>query len=103
MKIEIQDNELHRVFIIKGPLDSDTLRHLEKIFMDFLENDSRGAIVDIKDVGHIDSFSLAAFLKMKNRLLEEERRFKLINPPDTVKKVIEIANLESLLLEDKEC
>jgi anti-anti-sigma factor len=100
MEIVIRDDDSTRTFIIRDRITAATITDLETGLMDFYHNDTRDAMVDIGAVTRIDSLTLAVFLKIKNMLKEKGRKFRLINPSDSVRRIIEIASLENFLLEN---
>jgi anti-anti-sigma factor len=100
VKIEIIDDEKTRTYLLKDYITSSSIAEFEKIINEFIEKDKRDAVVDIKDVLKIDSLSLAVFLKVKNKMSAKGRKMILINPSESVKKIIEIASLEIFLLEE---
>lgn len=100
MEIVIRDDDRTRTFIIRDRITSATINELEAGLMDFYLNDGRDAVIDIGGVTRIDSLTLAVFLKIKNMLSEKGRNFRLINPNEPVRRIIEIASLEKFLLEN---
>ena len=100
MDIVTRDDEKARTFIIRENITSESITGLEVELMNFYHEDARDIIVDINEVTRIDSLTLAVFLKIKNMLAEKGRKFKLIHPGDSVRRIIEIASLETFLLED---
>lgn len=102
MEMIIRDGDKSRTYIIKDKITSSTIGELERDLMDFYHNEDRDVIIDINEVTRIDSLTLAVFLKMKNMLAEKGRKFKLINLSEPVRKIIEIASLETFLLENGE-
>lgn len=102
MEMIIRDGDKSRTYIIKDRITSSTISELERDLMDFYHNDERDVIIDINEVTRIDSLTLAVFLKMKNMLAEKGRKFRLVNLSEPVRKIIEIASLETFLLENGE-
>ena len=102
MEIHIRDSGSARTYAIKEKITTATINDLESQLVDFYHNDTRDAIIDMTEVTRVDSLTLAVFLKMKNMLVEKGRRFKLANPNESVRRIIEIASLETFLLENGE-
>ncbi|NMB64046.1 MAG: STAS domain-containing protein, partial [Spirochaetes bacterium] len=66
----------------------------------FLQNDSRDAIIDMTNVEVVDSTILAGFMTLYNNFNNNRRKFRIINANNYVKRVIELASLETFLLEE---
>ncbi len=102
MDFEIRDAVGVRTYIIRENITSSLMHDLEFDLMAYYSNEVGDVVVDIRNVTCLDSLSLAVFLKIKNMLADKERKFKLVNPSDPVRRVIEVASLESFLLENGE-
>jgi len=87
------------IFIIHEQLNPRTLKELIEEMHNFLQNDSRDAIIDMSNVEIVDSTILAGFMTLYNNFKNNHRKFKLINANNYVKRVIELASLETFLME----
>ncbi|HOM89059.1 MAG TPA: STAS domain-containing protein, partial [Spirochaetota bacterium] len=66
----------------------------------FLQNDSRDAIIDMSNVEIVDSTILAGFMTLYNNFKNNHKKFRLINTNSYVKRIIELASLDTFLLEE---
>ena len=98
MNIDIVDSTDERTYIIKSDMISSNVMKFEADLNDFIRDDDRDVIIDLAYITKIDSMSIAAIIRIKNKLTEDGRNLKLINPSDGVMRVLELAGLESFLL-----
>ena len=70
----------------------------EQKLNDFIRDDHRDIVIDLMHITKIDSMSIAAIIRIKNKLSDERRNQKLIKPNEGVMRVLELAGLESYLL-----
>jgi anti-anti-sigma factor len=96
---EIIDNENERIFILNKTEESFQLNLLEERINDFIKNDTRDIILDLKNLLILDSSSLAAFIRFKKNLKAGGRTMKLINYNESILRVIELSGLDSFLLD----
>lgn len=97
--VEFIDNEDDRTFILKDEVISAKLLKLEEIMNTFIREDDRNAIIDLRNVTKIDSMSLAALIRVKNKLAKSGRTLNLVNPGEGVMRVLELAGLDAFLLD----
>ncbi len=97
--VEFIENEDDRTFILKDEVISVKLLQLEEIMNAFIRDDDRNAVIDLRNVTKIDSMSLAALIRVKNKLAKSGRSLNLINPGEGVLRVLELAGLDAFLLE----
>jgi len=93
------DTDQNRTFILKDEVVSAKLLKLEEILNTFIREDDRNAIIDLTNVYKIDSMSLAALIRIKNSITKTGRSLNLINPSEGVLRVLELAGLETFLLD----
>ncbi len=99
MNIERKDSEYESTFLIMDELVSQNVTFLADELNLFIKNDTRDAIIDLNYVRKIDSVSIATLIRIKNALAEKGRAMHLINPNETVLRVLELSGLEKFLLE----
>ncbi len=97
--VEFIDNAEDRTFILKDEVISAKLLKIEEILNTFIREDDRNAIIDLANVTKIDSMSLAALIRVKNKLGKSGRNLNLINPGEGVMRVLELAGLDAFLLD----
>ncbi len=99
MNIERKDSEYESTFLIMDELVSQNVSSLADEMALFIRNDTRDAIIDLSYVRKIDSVSIATLIRIKNSLAEKGRTMHLVNPNETVLRVLELSGLEKFLLE----
>jgi len=99
MNIERKDSDFESTFIIMDELISQNVSFLADELNLFIKNDTRDAILDLSYVRKIDSVSIATIIRIKNALAEKGRTMHLVNPNETVLRVLELSGLEKFLLE----
>jgi anti-anti-sigma factor len=99
MNIERKDTGGEAIFMIMEDLVSHNINNLTDELNHFIRNDTRDAIIDLTYVRKIDSISIAALIRFKNALAEDDRTMQLTNPNETILRVLELAGLEKFLLE----
>jgi len=96
---EILDTENDRTFILQKSSDSFQINLLEEKINEFIKNDGRDLVLDLKGLNLLDSSSLAAFIRFKRKLKATGRIMKLINYNESILRVIELSGLDDFLLD----
>jgi len=96
---EIVDSENEIIFKLHKASESFQMNLLEEKVNDFIKNDDRDLIFDLKGLDLLDSSSLAAFIRFKRKLKATGRVMKLINFNESILRVIELSGLEDFLLD----
>lgn len=96
---EILDTENDRTFILQKSSDSFQINLLEEKINEFIKNDGRDLVLDLKGLSLLDSSSLAAFIRFKRKLKATGRNMKLINYNESILRVIELSGLDDFLLD----
>ncbi len=96
---EITDSENERIFKLHRSSDSFQINLLEEKINDFIKNDNRDLVLDLKELDLLDSSSLAAFIRFKRKLKATGRAMKLVNYNESILRVIELSGLEDFLLD----
>lgn len=97
MNLDIIDTAHDRKYIIKDELVSSKVMRLEEELNEFIRDDDRDITIDLVNITKIDSMSIAVIIRVKNKLSDQGRVLKLINPSDGVVRVLELAGLDSYL------
>ncbi len=92
---EVIDSELERVFIIKCDNIGTNLRILEESADDFIKNDNRDMVIDLKEQEIMSSLLLASLIRIKRGLSIEHRELRLKNCNMQIYRCIEMSGLES--------
>lgn len=99
MEMDIHDTPDERTFIIKDELVSVNVLKFEEKLNNFIRDDQRDITLDLNHITKIDSMSIAAIIRIKNKLTEDGRNLKLMNPNEGVMRVLELAGLDSFLFD----
>ena len=99
MNIERKDSDYESTFLIMDELVSSNITFLTDELSHFIKTDTRDAIIDLSYVRKIDSISIATLIRIKNSLAEKGRNMHLVNPNETVLRVLELSGLEKFLME----
>lgn len=82
---------------VHGELDIDTVQDLEAA-LDAAIRESDGAfIIDLSDVGFLDSSGIHVLLRARSLLGREDRALAVICPPGPVRRVFELSGTADLL------
>ncbi len=100
MDYTVKENETYCVYILNEQLNPRKLKEFIEVLNNFLQNDTRDAILDLSSIEIVDSTILAGFMSLYNNFNEQNRSFKITNPNPAIRRIIEIASLEVFLLEE---
>ncbi|MFW5860607.1 MAG: STAS domain-containing protein [Spirochaetota bacterium] len=100
MDYTVKENETSCIYILNKQLNPRKLKEFIEVLNNFLQNDTRDAILDLSSIEIVDSTILAGFMSLYNNFNEQNRSFKIINPNPAIRRIIEIASLEVFLLEE---
>jgi hypothetical protein len=92
---DIIDDEYERIYILKFKDYSPELHTLEQSVDNFIRFDHRHLVLDMKEQEIINSLLLAFFVRIRSRLLSEQRDLRLINCSLFMYKSFEMAGLAS--------
>jgi len=96
---EIVDTESERIYRFQKSSEGFQLNLFEEKINDFIKNDGRDLVLDLKSLNFLDSSSLAAIIRFKRKLTATGRAMKLINYNESILRVIELSGLEEFLLD----
>ncbi len=99
MNIERKESEHEVIFLIMDELVTGNIVNLADEFNRFVRTDTRDAVLDLTYVRKIDSIAIAALIRFKNSLMEDNRSLNISNPNETVLRVLELSGMEKFLLE----
>ncbi len=99
MKYDIQDTDNERIYVIRNDLLSSSISQLENDLNEFISGNDRDIVLDLKNISKIDSVSIATIIRLKKRITEKGGTLSLINPNESVLRVLELSGLDSFLLE----
>ncbi len=99
MKYEINDTDGERIYILHNDLLSSSIVQLENELNNFINDDERDIVLDLKNISKIDSVSIATIIRIKKKITEKGGSLNLTNPNESVFRVLELSGLDSFLLE----
>ena len=100
MKIEVIDAQKGDIYLVKidGRLDANSCYQLEDKIDKLLELKTKSIILDFSDVTYLSSSGLRVLLSI-NKQTEGKGGLVLVNLRDNVKKLIEVAEMDDLLIQ----
>jgi len=96
---EIIDSDNEKTFVLQKSSDNFQINLLEEKINEFIKNDDRDLILDLKGLNLLDSSSLAAFIRFKRKLKTTGRMMRLVNYNESILRVIELSGLDDFLLD----
>lgn len=95
MKIRTQDYNDVAVVELQGELDSDSIELLQKTITDITAAHKTGIVLDMSDVGFIDSAGLEQLLYVRDYCNENNCQLRLAGLDETLTKILEVTRLEN--------
>jgi anti-anti-sigma factor len=97
---EIENLKNLRIIRLQGAVDMTTLPHIEKIKAKAKEQRGlmgKNILLDLKDVTHVDSATIAALLVALSEIKKEKHTLALVNIPPALKNIIDIGEYRKLV------
>jgi anti-sigma B factor antagonist len=82
------------LFVVHGDLDLHSADELGDLLVGAVDRGASSLVVDLADVGFVDSQGLGALLRGTRRLGAGEGRFRLVVPAPEIRRVFEITALD---------
>jgi anti-anti-sigma factor len=95
MKIKIQDYNDVAVVELQGELDSDSIELFQKTITDIIDVRKAGIVLDMSDLGFIDSAGLEQLLWARECCNENNCQLRLAGLDETLMKILEVTRLEN--------
>ena len=95
MRIKTQDYNDVTVVKLQGDLDSDLSEKLENTLSDLIASGRSGVVLDMGDVGFIDSEGLEHLLWARDYCSENHCQFRLACLIDNCQKILELTRLKN--------
>jgi len=96
---ETIDSDDEKTFLLSQTNGNFQVNLLEEKINDFIKNDSRDLVLDLKGLSLLDSTSLAAFIRMKRNIKAAGRQMRLVNFNESILRIIELSGLDDFLLD----
>jgi len=95
MKIKTQDYNDVTVVELQGELDSDAAEPFKNIVTDIIKKRKAGIVLDMSNVGFIDSQGLEQLLWTRDYCRENKQELRLAAFDENCAKILEITRLEN--------
>lgn len=94
----IKNTENERIYFLKETDVFFHIKYLEENIENFINNDHRNLILDMKELESIDSTFLSVVVKFRTGLASKGRLLRIINYNEQVLKYFQLLNLENHLI-----
>lgn len=98
--VEKIETEPHlQIIRLKGDIDMSTVPGIEKMIVEAKKNRGlmeKNILLDFKNVGHVDSSTIAALIVMLADLKHQHRRLGLVNISSRLEKMIAVLDVRDL-------
>jgi len=95
MKIRTQDYNNVTVVELQGELDGDSVELFKDTVTNIIANRKADIVLDMSDVGFVDSRGLEQLLWLRDYCNENRRELRLAGLDENIVKILEITRLES--------
>ena len=95
MKIKTQDYNDVTVVELQGELDGDSIKMLRKNITDIVARQRSGIVLDMSEMGFIDSEGLEQLLWVRDYCSENNCQLRLAGLDENCAKILEITRLEN--------
>jgi len=95
MKVKTQDYDKVTVVELQGELDSDFAEMFKNTITDIIAKDMAGIVLDMSNVGFIDSEGLEQLLWAKEYCNQNKCQLRLAGLDENCAKILEITRLEN--------
>jgi len=95
MKVRTQNYNDVAVVELQGDLDSDFAELLQNTITNIIASHVTGIVLDMSNVGFIDSKGLEQLLWARDYCNEKNRQMRLAGLEETVVKILEVTRLDS--------
>ena len=95
MKIRTQNYNDVAVVELQGELDSDSIELFQNTITGIIATHKTGIVLDMSDVGFIDSAGLEQLLSVRDYCNENDCQLRLAGLDETLTKILEVTRLEN--------
>jgi anti-sigma B factor antagonist len=95
MKIKTQNYNDVAVVELQGELDSDSIELFQNTITGIIATHKVGIVLDMSDVGFIDSAGLEQLLSVRDYCNENDCQLRLAGLDETLTKILEVTRLEN--------
>jgi anti-anti-sigma factor len=94
MKLSYEDHDTVTVITISGELTADQADSFRRACQDRFAAGIRDVVLDLEHLTLLDSAGLELMLWLVDELSEHAGQLRLVNPDETVRRILEITRLE---------
>ncbi len=95
MKVRTQDYNDVAVVELQGELDNESIELFQNTITDVIAAHKAGIVLDMSDVGFIDSAGLEQLLCVREYCNENDCQLRLAGLDETLTKILEVTRLEN--------
>ena len=95
MKVRTQDYNDVAVVELQGELDSESTELFQNTITNIIAAHKAGIVLDMSDVGFVDSAGLEQLLWARDYCNENTRQLRLAGLDETLTKILEVTRLEN--------
>jgi anti-anti-sigma factor len=94
MRIKTQDYNDVTVMEMQGEFDTDIVERFQETVTDLVSRQRTGIVIDVNEVGFIDSLALEKLLWARDYCNENNCQFKLAGVGENCRKILELTRLD---------
>jgi len=95
MRIKTQDYNEVTVVELQGEFDGETGEQFQKTITDIIANAKTGIVLDMSDVGFVDSQGLEQLLWARDYCNENKRQLRLAGLDENCSQILELTRLDN--------
>lgn len=96
LEIELEGTKDKMLMILSGTLDSYTSEEITKLINEHISKGNLKVIVDLTNVGYLDSSGLSALISSKIKLSKRKGDLRLVGLKGKAREVFDLANLTQM-------
>ncbi len=94
MKLSYEDHGTVSVLTVSGELTTDQADNFRRACQDRITKDIHDIVLNLEHLELLDSAGLELLLWLVDLLAENSGHLRLVNPNDTIQKILEVTRLE---------
>lgn len=96
MEVERRQTEEAILLTVRGDVDLQSSPRVRKAILEAVPKAGVEVAVDLSGVGYMDSSGVAILVEGLRSAREHDKRFRIVDPSQAVRKVLELARLDSV-------
>jgi len=94
MKFSFEDHGETTVLTLSGELTQDQADSFRRSCLERVSNGVRDVVLNLEHLTLVDSAGLEVLLWLREQTSEHDGQLRLVNPDDTIRKILEITRLD---------